>query len=146
MRARPEVEGSQARLAVLPADPGRTERSPADVELMFDPPRDLCLRLAPRDCPARANLAFVPGGSGHTQGRKRGEGGLRARSPPLAPHLALSQGLPLPTIRSLVLELDLRFPGLCDPRNLGKGVDRQRGFEAEQREASLELECQEALE
>lgn len=59
-----------------------------DVQLMFDPSRDLCLRLAPRGCPASANLAFVQGGPGHTQGRKRGEVALRAcprPSPPISP-------------------------------------------------------------
>lgn len=89
--ARPELEPSQAGRAALPAGPGRTGRPPADVQLMFDPSRDLCLRLAPRGCPAGANLAFVQGGSGHTQGRKRGEGGPAGMlpaprpSPPIFP-------------------------------------------------------------
>lgn len=110
--------------------------------LMFDPPRDLCLRLAPRDCPARANLAFVREDLGTPREGKEGRlaCGHAPRPSPCPRAFLFPPSAALCWSRTCVSQASVTL------RNLGKGVDRHRGFEAEQREASLELECQEALE
>lgn len=68
----------------------------SDVQLMFDPSRDLCLRLAPRDCPGQSKLGLRSGRVRAHPGMEKRGGGPVGTLPAPGPHLALSQGLPLP--------------------------------------------------